>query len=93
MKHHIQSVINVYAPVSLQSGCKLKGKETEIQPELEPESSKLWSNALTTELLELWHWSRDINMTQFHVQVLAGSQFLFLSVYIHSINNPFLNSS
>ena len=43
----------------LQSGCKLKGKETEIQPGLERGSSKLRSDALTTELLELWHWSRD----------------------------------
>ena len=32
---------------------KLKGKETEIQPGLEPGSSKLRLDALTTELLEL----------------------------------------
>ena len=31
---------------------KLKGKETEIQPGLEPGSSKLRSDALTTELLD-----------------------------------------
>ena len=47
----------------------LKGKETEIQPGLEPGSSELQSDALTTELLELWHWSRDR-----HNSIPAGSQ-------------------
>ena len=47
----------------LQSGCKLKGKKinkTEIQPGFEPRSSKLQLDALITQLLELWHWSRDV---------------------------------
>ena len=37
-------------------------KITEIQPGLEPGSSEFRSDALTTELLELWHWSRGYDV-------------------------------
>ena len=35
-----------------------KEKETETQPGFEPGSSKLQLDEFTTELLELWQWSR-----------------------------------
>ena len=37
-------------------------KIIEIQPGLEPGSSEFRSDALTTELLELWHWSREYDV-------------------------------
>ena len=46
---------------------------------LEPGSSKLWSDALTTELLELWHWSRDR-----HNSIPDGSQ---VSVGFYSVGS------
>ena len=33
-------------------------KDIENQPGFAPGPSEFWSDALTNELLELWHWSR-----------------------------------
>ena len=41
----------------LHCPCLVK-KDIEIQAGFEPGSSEFWSDALTKELLELWHWSR-----------------------------------
>ena len=52
----------------------------EIQPGFKPGSSEILSDALTNELLELWHWSRIDGIypqTQFNSQ--AGSLHLSIS--------------
>ena len=44
------------------TGCNMRllmaKEDIEIQPGFEPGSSEFRSDALTNELLELWHWSR-----------------------------------
>ena len=51
-------VVSMYRDHALWAYNDWKKKDIEIQPGFRPGSSEFQSDALTNELLELWHWSR-----------------------------------
>ena len=82
-------VVEYSATVTTDCSTMVK-KDIEIQPGFEPGSSEFRSDALTNELLELWHWSRfeswlDLNVFTISCNSANINTFQYCSIILDKI--------